>query len=673
MTTTYTADRTLKSIHFLNDRNIAQELSGDSVPKFNAIPSITLLEKETGKLRDELKTTVEALSVDDTAEETKFITKVSQESGKISVDRKQPEISDVSGLDTELTGIKDGYLKKEDFGTTLTANSKEFLSDGQIGFEHLDLEGGKHVLRLKNKKTEVTLDIDCSLFVKDGMVKEVKVNYEGDAEHTRAPYLVITWNDDAGGSVTWLSVQDILHDIYKVKDEDDGIQIKNYEVSLNYDRVTDRAVFDPVKEYVTELQGTSGGNPGIIKELQDDVSTALQNDIRQMKFDGKIIHVVPGDSIRTVLKKNQDIAVEDQVRNNSFYLIKMEDEGYAEPTSEFETSDGFVLRNGDLVVIHDADASKVSIPLDTLLNENIHIFKMGVDFKEFNNEVSERKEEDKKLSDRIDTEISVRTAEDKKISDWLVKQFNADGLNPDIAELEIKKNIKANKDLSIDASNLKYTEGYTAEQVTLSVENLSSHIDGLDGTFVTGSQKKISKITQEDGKLSVEYSDLISSDVVGIDTFVNDKFADLSTEIDRKISIGKISGTTVDVKQSDLSVVKINYADYKNLVIEGRTSEGCIYIISDDYDDAMGHQLCNLTMPGDKDYIGVATTKPYVDEQIATTTTSMKTTINGIIEEVQNQLSNFTDANISNVTLDDVFKSMNLMYNALGKIKITLS
>ena len=126
--------------------------------------------------------------------------------------------------------------------------------------------------------------------------------------------------------------------------------------------------------------------------------------------------------------------------------------------------------------------------------------------------------------------------------------------------------------------------------------------------------------------------------------------------------------------------MKINYADYKSLVIEGKTSESCIYIISDDYDDAMGHQLCNLAMPNDDagKYTGVAATKPYVDEKInevaAGADAALKSKLNAIVASVQDSLSGFTDTEVSsNASIDSVFSALNMMYNALEKIKKTLT
>lgn len=206
-----------------------------------------------------------------------IISSISQIGGVITTEKRTITSDDIPNLpQSKIDDLETEYLKKENFKTTLKENSNEFLTDDNIEFEELTREDdGKHVVRLKNTSTGKTLDIDCSSFVKDGMVKEVTVNYAGDTEHPNPPYLVIKWNDDADGSITWLSVQDILHDIYKVQDGDDGIKIKNYEVSLNYDVVTKRSLFDDVQKYVDDLRGTSGSDTGIIHELSGDVKTAI--------------------------------------------------------------------------------------------------------------------------------------------------------------------------------------------------------------------------------------------------------------------------------------------------------------------------------------------------------------------------------------------------------------
>lgn len=128
------------------------------------------------------------------------------------------------------------------------------------------------------------------------------------------------------------------------------------------------------------------------------------------------------------------------------------------------------------------------------------------------------------------------------------------------------------------------------------------------------------------------------------------------------------------MNKSDLSVVKINYADYKNLVIEGKISENCIYVISDDYDDAMGHQLCNLAMPDDADgkYTGCAATSKYVDAKDLEVATGVKAQLKTIVNSVESTLTAFSDTRLSAASLDNVFTSLNMMYKALKTIGDTL-
>jgi len=240
-----------------------------------------------------------------------------------------------------------------------------------------------------------------------------------------------------------------------------------------------------------------------------------------VKFDGIIKHVEDGNTIIDVLRNNHDIASETQVRNNSIYPIRMTDDGLSAPESEFVTADGYQLRNGNLIVIHDADASKETIKFDDLTKENIRIFKMGVDFKEFNDEVNARK------------------AGDTTISVWLENQFNTNNLNKDIIELEIKKDIKVDKNLKIDDKKLKYSDGYTANDVKLSVEDLCAYVEDLcayigdlDNSFEVQSKKKISKITQSDGKIGVECTDLVPNEISGIDTYVDDRIINKINDLD---------------------------------------------------------------------------------------------------------------------------------------------
>jgi len=147
MATTYTKTEE-NSIHLLNDRNISDALSGDGVPKFNAIPSLDLFSKELGKINDGVDTKLEKLKLDDIPETSKFVTSVSQKNGKISVSKERPKISDVSGLVDRLSAIESGYLKK---------NRDENVKSLSVE-ENLMVGGFFNTTNIKTKDNLVTID-----------------------------------------------------------------------------------------------------------------------------------------------------------------------------------------------------------------------------------------------------------------------------------------------------------------------------------------------------------------------------------------------------------------------------------------------------------------------------------------------------------------------------------
>ena len=130
------------------------------------------------------------------------------------------------------------------------------------------------------------------------------------------------------------------------------------------------------------------------------------------------------------------------------------------------------------------------------------------------------------------------------------------------------KNLAAPTDLS-DATNKKYVDNIVS----------SSLID-----FYKKSETSS----------AVEISDAFASIDVGNKIFIDNK-------------ISSISG------YSDLSVVKLNAADYASLLISNSLLSNALYIVEDSCIDAYGRQLKNLAAPTD---LSDATTKEYVDNAI---------------------------------------------------------
>ena len=84
-------------------------------------------------------------------------------------------------------------------------------------------------------------------------------------------------------------------------------------------------------------------------------------------------------------------------------------------------------------------------------------------------------------------------------------------------------------------------------------------------------------------------------------------------KVDGNLSIDT-SNVYVDGVKADLSICHISDTDYHDLVNEGRCQDNVIYVVSSDYINAYSGQVKNLATPTDPDD---ATTKQYVDEQIA--------------------------------------------------------
>lgn len=129
---------------------------------------------------------------------------------------------------------------------------------------------------------------------------------------------------------------------------------------------------------------------------------------------------------------------------------------------------------------------------------------------------------------------------------------------------------------------------------------------------------------------------------------------------------------------SDLSVIKLQKDEYEKMVIDGTVNESCLYVVSSDYIDAYGEQLCNLTMQ-DGGYEGIAATKPYVDEVSSNVATEIKTVQSGVNElllSMWNDLSAcYTErgGELSNYTCGDAISAVFNLTKIIGAYVATLS
>ena len=92
-------------------------------------------------------------------------------------------------------------------------------------------------------------------------------------------------------------------------------------------------------------------------------------------------------------------------------------------------------------------------------------------------------------------------------------------------------------------------------------------------------------------------------------------------KVDGNLSIDT-SNVYVDGIKADLSVCHMSDIDYHDLVNEGKCQDNVIYVVSSDFTNAYGEQVKNLATPTDS---ADATTKQYVDQQIAQAISSCST------------------------------------------------
>jgi len=259
-------------------------------------------------------------------------------------------------------------------------------------------ESDKNYIYLVDHEHAISSRIDCSDFAKDGMVETVELKDYGEGYlPENGPYLVITWNAAAGKTQTWLPVKKLFN-VYKSTDSEGGLSVEGYNIYLNYDVVAKKASVTPLQEYATQLSATGG----TIWQLSSHLSALDEQNARQLKMDGHIVHAVDGQALKDLIKLAGDVAIENLVKNNSLFEVRFEEPGLSALSCSFTTSDGFKLGNRDIVLVHDCDASKTQIQLDDLNAANVTVIHSGVSRYEFEDELVRRAEDDKYLSGRVD-------------------------------------------------------------------------------------------------------------------------------------------------------------------------------------------------------------------------------------------------------------------------------
>lgn len=286
------------------------------------------------------------------------------------------------------------------YETKQAVSDAKYVKSPQLRLERH--EDDKNHIYLVDHEHLISSQIDCSDFVKDGMVEGVELRDYGDGYlPENGPYIVITWNVDGesqlGRRQTWLPVKRLFN-VYRSTDAAGGLSVEGYNVYLNYDVVAKTEQVEPLQGYVSQLSGTGG----VVWELSAQLSALGVQNARQLKLDGHIVHVEEGDSLKQLIRNAGDVAVENLVRNNSLFEVRFGEPSLSALSCSFTTSDGFKLGNRDLVLVHDCDASRTSIQLDDLNTDNVTIIHGGVSRYEFEAEIADRAAADEYISGEVD-------------------------------------------------------------------------------------------------------------------------------------------------------------------------------------------------------------------------------------------------------------------------------
>lgn len=504
-----------------------------------------------------------------------------------------------SAMPTDLSDFQD-KSKKYALSVDIPTKTSQLENDqGYLISSDFDAKYVKETKKISFTAGSKKWDIDATAFIKDGMLSSAIYNGYGDDEHKNPPYIVLSFNADAGKDPIWIECASFV-DTYKASGN--GIKLDDHTFSLDFNFVGTKANDDylssiakeisydvyekiqpnvnSIQEYVDKLSAIGSyeyGNRGIIQTLSDDILSAVNSNIRTVKQINK--HIKIKDTSKTydslcALFTDHNIYDNDLgVKNGTIVDV----------TFENNLSGQIVVK--DLSICNDEyllvwDDNKIPyVRLENLNTTNVKVLKTGVSQHEFA------------------LEIQDRIAVDNYISAQVV--ISAAALCSELSNCE----------LSVDG---------ISTAVALSASALCTEISNL------------------------------SDEVYAISN-------DLSSAISSKIWIKDLNddGSTLITGNMDaLSVIKITKDDFDTQVATGTLtmSSNTLYIVSSDYMDAYGQQLCNLTMTEDM-VASEAANKHYVDAKDG----KLATDINAVSSSVEVIKSKF---NADTIATDPVLAKL---------------
>lgn len=420
-----------------------------------------------------------------------------------------------------------------------------------------------------------------------------------------------------------------------------------------------------LKTYATALSGSSPDNIGIIATLSNNIMTLQSDIIKELKF---VNHIVIGNDdtpILTIEKffELQKLAVKDgnKVANGSIYDIQFVDGSDYSASSTYQVED-LSLGLGDYLIVHDHNNDAFVSIADlhaTGENKNLYVLKAGTSRYEFENVYAWLSGETGRLCAEISNDIVAKysklTSDDNFISgevDRLCSEISND-LTAKYSWLSGETDrlcIAISTAVDLSASAL-CTELCACE---LSVDSISTAI--ALSTVALCTELCACELSVDGISTAVALSAVaLCTEISNLSDEVSAISNDLSSAISSKIWIKDLNddGSTLTAGNMDtLSVIKITKDDFDTQVATGTLtmSSNTLYIVSSDYIDAYGQQLCNLTMTEDM-VASEAANKHYVDAKDG----KLATDINAVSSSVEVIKSKF---NADTIATDPVLAKL---------------
>lgn len=197
-------------------------------------------------------------------------------------------------------------------------------------------------IQLKGIEGKVISEFDASMFVKDGMLNEVKLittaaekSNAGDSQVTTdLPYIRMSFNQDGGNNVIRLSVKSLV-DVYTVgKDSSTYLGVSGYQISAKVDQENGLASYNKLEDVSQRLSDAS-------------VSTQLTND---SSYISATFNVTDKRQINLSIKDTAALKNAVTNANSAVQTIKINDTALKKDASAINITAGSGDANGQVKI-----------------------------------------------------------------------------------------------------------------------------------------------------------------------------------------------------------------------------------------------------------------------------------------------------------------------------------